>query len=214
MSNDKKVSTKNKKNKSISKIKKEDCIKFFKHIFNKTKTLFNKIYPIVLNFLKLHWDLILMNIIIFILTVFIESQYLYNLKLLVWFSNTILYIVIPTLIFTMFRPIKSKDIFISIPILYILFLFFLDYCTIRELYGISSLGLDKTPNYIDALMVVFVFTTFEYITSFIVNKIKDKKKNDKNYEVNNKKISNKKNKKNKINNETKKVNSKNKKIKK
>lgn len=143
---------------------------------DKIKNIFNKIKQVVLKFLKSYWDLILMNIIIFILTVFIESQYLYNLKLLVWFFNTILFILIPTLLFTIFRPIKSKTIFMSIPILYILFLIFLDYCTIRELYGISSLGLDKTPNYIDALLVVFIFTSFEYITAFIVNKIKDKKK--------------------------------------
>ena len=34
----------------------------------------------------------------------------------------------------------------------------------------------KTPNYIDALLVVFIFTSFEYITAFIVNKLKLKKK--------------------------------------
>ena len=143
---------------------------------DKIISILNKIKVIIIDFLKQHWDLILMNIIIFILTVFIESQYLYNLKLLVWFLNTILFIVIPTVAFTIIRSIKSKDIFISIPILYILFLVFLDYCTIRELYGISSLGLDKTPNYIDALLVVFIFTSFEYITAFIVNKLKIKKK--------------------------------------
>lgn len=143
---------------------------------DKIISILNKIKVIIIDFLKQHWDLILMNIIIFILTVFIESQYLYNLKLLVWFLNTILFIVIPTVAFTIIRSIKSKDIFISIPILYILFLVFLDYCTIRELYGISSLGLDKTPNYIDALLVVFIFTSFEYITAFIVNKLKLKKK--------------------------------------
>ena len=143
---------------------------------DKLKKLLNKIKIVVFNFFKSYWDLILMNIMIFVLTVFIESQYLYNLKLLVWFFNTILFIVLPTILFTIIRPLKSKDIFLSLPIFYILFLIFLDYCTIRELYGISSLGLDKTPNYIDALLVVFIFTSFEYITAFIVNKIKDKKK--------------------------------------
>ena len=159
---------------------------------DKLRIILNKIKKIVFNFFKSRWDLILLDIIIFILTVFIESQYLYKLKLLVWFFNTILFIVLPTILFTIIRPLKSKDIFISLPIFYILFLIFLDYCTIRELYGISSLGLDKTPNYIDALLVVFIFTSFEYITAFIVNKIKDKK----------------------INNKAKKVISKNKKIKK
>lgn len=144
---------------------------------DKLRIILNKIKKIVFNFFKSHWDLILLDIIIFILTVFIESQYLYNLKLLVWFFNTILFIVLPTILFTIIRPLKSKDIFISLPIFYILFLIFLDYCTIRELYGISSLGLDKTPNYIDALLVVFIFTSFEYLTAYIVNRIKDKKIN-------------------------------------
>lgn len=129
----------------------------------------------ITSFLKKHGDLIIMNVIIFILTVFIESLYIHKLKLLVWFFNTIIFIAGPTILFTLKRGIKSKDIILSIPMLYILFLIFLSYCTLRELYGISSLGLDKIPNYIDALMVVFVFTFFEYITVLIVNKVKIKK---------------------------------------
>lgn len=147
----------------------------FKSICNKIKPLLNKIKKILVIFLKKYWDLILMNIIIFSLTVFIESIYMYNLKMIVWMINTLLFIVIPTIVFTIVRPIKSKSIVISIPILYILFLIFLNFCTIRELYGISSLGLDKTPNYIDALLVVFIFTFIEYIVTFVVTRLKDKK---------------------------------------
>ena len=135
----------------------------------------NKLKKGITTFFKKHGDLVIMNIIIFILTVFIESLYIHKLKLLVWFFNTIIFIAAPTIIFTLKRGIKSKDIILSIPMLYILFLIFLNYCTLRELYGISSLGLDKIPNYIDALMVVFVFTFFEYITVLIVNKVKNKK---------------------------------------
>ncbi len=147
----------------------------FKSICNKIKPLLNKIKKILVIFLKKYWDLILMNIIIFSLTVFIESIYMYNLKMIIWMVNTLLFIVIPTIVFTIVRPIKSKSIVISIPILYILFLIFLNFCTIRELYGISSLGLDKTPNYIDALLVVFIFTFIEYIVTFVVTRLKDKK---------------------------------------
>ncbi len=156
-------------------------------ILDKIKTFLKKLLIIILKFLKKYWQLIVMNIVIFILTVFIESQYIYNLKLLVWFFNTILFIVIPTIIFTIKFNIKSKDIVLSIPMLYILFLIFLNYCTIRELYGISSLGLDKTPNYVDAIMVVFVFTLFEYIPAFIINKIMNKNKVDKKVKTINKK---------------------------
>lgn len=115
--------------------------------------------------------LMLMNVVIFILTVFIESLYFSRFNFFE-FLNAIIFIVITTIIFTKKYKIKSKDIVLSIPMLYILFLIFLNYCTIRELYGISKLGLDKIPNYIDALMVVFVFTCFEYITAVIINKKK------------------------------------------
>ena len=156
-----------KKNKSDSRVN---------DLMNSLKKIFKKIKLVIINFLKKHWDLIFMNIIIFILTVFIESKYIYKLKLLIWFFNTIIFIVIPTTIFTLKSPIKSRDIVLSLPMLYILFLIFLKYCTIRELYGISSLGMDKTPNWVDAIMVVFAFTLFEYITALITNKIKDKKR--------------------------------------
>ena len=142
---------------------------------NRLIELGSKLKKSITSFLKKHGDLIIMNVIIFILTVFIESLYIHKLKLLVWFFNTIIFIAGPTILFTLKRGIKSKDIILSIPMLYILFLIFLSYCTLRELYGISSLGLDKIPNYIDALMVVFVFTFFEYITVLIVNKVKIKK---------------------------------------
>ena len=145
------------------------------NIQSKLKIILNNLKKILIKFLKRHWDILLMNLIIFILTVFIESIYMYNLKMILWLLNTFIYIVIPTIIFTIKRPIKSKDIIISIPTLYILFLIFLNFCTIRELYGISSLGLDKTPNYVDALFVVFIFTFIEYIVTFIVTRIKDKK---------------------------------------
>ena len=142
--------------------------------FSKIKKSVNKILNNIKTFFINYWDLIVMNIIIFILTVFIESQYIYNLKLLVWFLNTIIFVALPTVLMYIFRPMKTKEILISIPILYLLFLIFLDYCTIRELYGISSLGLDKIPNYIDAIFVVFIFTMIEYVSAFITLKIKKK----------------------------------------
>ena len=143
---------------------------------NRLIELGNKLKKILTLFIKKHGNLILMNIIIFILTVFIESLYIHKLKLLVWFLNTIVFIAVPTVFFTLKSSIKSKNIWMSIPMLYILFLIFLDFCTLRELYGISSLGIDKIPNYIDSLMVVFAFTCFEYLTVVIVNKIKSSKK--------------------------------------
>lgn len=96
-----------------------------------------------------------------------------------WVTNTVLFVVIPTIIFTLKFKIKSKDIILSVPILYIMFLIFLDFCTLRDLYGITSGRLDKVPNFIDALMVVFIFTFLEYITVYIINRISQKKNSQK-----------------------------------
>ena len=159
-------------NKKSNKSKKQN--NGIKLDFSKLKPIINKIINNIKTFFINYWDLIVMNIVIFILTVFVESQYIYNLKLLVWFFNTIIFVALPTVLMYIFRPMKTKEILISIPILYLLFLIFLDYCTIRELYGISSLGLDKIPNYIDAVFVVFAFTMVEYISAFITRKIKKK----------------------------------------
>lgn len=139
------------------------------------KIILKRIKKASIIFLKKYWDIIVMNIIIFILTVFIESIYIHKLKLLVWFLNTILFVSIPTIIMYLKRNMKTKTILMSIPILYILFLIFLDYCTIRELYGISSLGIDKTPNYVDAILVVFAFTMIEYVSALITCKFKKSK---------------------------------------
>lgn len=143
---------------------------------NKASEIFNKIKILVLNFLKRHGSLIIMNIIIFILTVFIESIYIYNLKFLVWVFNTFLFVLIPTILFTLKFKIKSKDIILSIPILYILFFIFLDFCTLRDLYGITKGNLDTIPSYIDALLVVFIFTFLEYLGCYITNHCLNNKK--------------------------------------
>jgi hypothetical protein len=147
--------------------------------FDKIKKLFNKIKDVVLKFLDRYWQLIVLDIVIFILTVFIESIYIYNLKFLMWVSNTLLFIIIPTIILTLLFKIKSKDIIVSVPIFYVLFLIFLDFCTLRDLYGITTRTHDILPSFIDALLVVFIFTCFEYVTCFITNKVKDKIKKNK-----------------------------------
>lgn len=146
-----------------------------KNILINIKRFGEKLLYIIYRFLKRYWQLILMNIIIFILTVFIESIYIYDLKFLTWVTNTVLFVVIPTIIFTIKFKIKSKDIVLSIPMLYVLFLMFLDFCTLRDLYGITSGRLDKVPNFIDALMVVFIFTFLEYITVYLINRIQNNK---------------------------------------
>ena len=160
MSNKKTVTTKKASNEGMEKVKK----------------FFIKLKDIVLNFLKKHWDILLINLIVFILTVFVEPLFFdYTLRFF-GILTAFAFILIPTALISLKRNIKTKNVLISLPVLYILFLIFLDYCTTRELYGINNLGIDTFPNYIDALMVVFIFTFAEYLVIYIINKLKNNKK--------------------------------------
>ena len=142
---------------------------------NRLIDLSNVIKKVVKSFFKKNWNILVMNIIIFILTVFIESLYFSRFNFFE-LLNAIVFIAVITTIFVLKYSVNRKQILISIPMLYLLFLIFLNYCTLRELYGISSLGLDKIPNFIDALFVVFAFTFFEYITVLVINKVNKGKK--------------------------------------
>lgn len=139
------------------------------------KDVLKQIGKKILKFFNKYGLLIIMNAIIFSLTIFIESIYFYHIGLW-WVLNTILFIVVPTVIFCIWGKIDSLDVIVSVPVLYILFLIFLNFCTMRDLYGITSGNLDSIPNYIDALFVTFIFTFIEYITAYIVKVIKNHKK--------------------------------------
>lgn len=127
-------------------------------------------------FLKRYKFLIILNIIIFILTVFIESLYMYKVGKIVWVISTLLFIIIPTIVMCAIKKVKANEIIVSIPIFYVLFLIFLKYCTMRDLYGITSGSLDKIPNFIDAIFVVFAFALIQYGSAKIAELFKGKKK--------------------------------------
>ena len=144
------------------------------------KDKFLKVFNCIKKFLIAKRMVILLNVIIFILTVFIESIYIYSIPLWLMLINTLVFIAVPTIIFNVKFDIKNKDILLSVPILYILFLIFLNYCTIRDLYYITSGHVDTIPNFIDALFVVFVFSFIEYFTTIIAKKgLSSKKKTEK-----------------------------------
>lgn len=85
-------------------------------------------------------------------------------------------IVIVTDVFYLLKKIKYEEILFSIIILFVLNLIFIKYCTIRDLYGITSHGsLDKCPALIDALFVDFIIVFIEYVTLFLTRFIKNKK---------------------------------------
>ncbi len=172
-----------KKNKSeAKKVKKEEVStkeKMLNFLLN-ARDIIVKYFKIAVSksikFLKKYKYLIILDIIIFILTVFVESLYMYKVGKIIWLISTLLYIIIPTIVMAAINKVKAKEIVISIPIFYVLFLIFLNYCTMRDLYGITSGSLDKIPSFIDALFVVFAFTLIEYISAKTVSLFKRKKK--------------------------------------
>ncbi len=129
----------------------------------------DKILNCVKKIFKKYWTLFAMNAVIFILTVFIESTYIYKLGTITWMLNTLIFIVVPTIIFYKKKKFDIKSLVLSVPILYILFLIFMDFCTLRDLYGITSSSLNQIPSFISALLVVFIFTFIEYLTISITD---------------------------------------------
>lgn len=170
------IKKKTKKANKKSGINKEKILTFL----NNLKELiikYSKItYKKSVKFLKRYKYLILLNVIIFILTVFIESLYMYKVGKIIWVISTFLFIVIPTMIMCIIRKVKASEIIVSLPIFYVLFLIFLNYCTMRDLYGITSGSLDKIPNFIDAIFVVFAFSLIQYGSAKVVELFKGKKK--------------------------------------
>lgn len=134
--------------------------------------ILNNIWKAIKRFCLRYWPLMLMNLIIFILTVFVEGIYFNNLTAGWAILNAAVFIIVPTIIFNIWGRVTSEDIILSIPMLYILFLISLGYCTLRDLYWITSGSVDMIPAFLDALFVVFIFTFIEYVPAFIVTKLK------------------------------------------
>ena len=167
----------------------------------KAKEIFNKYKMIVL-----------MNIIIFALLFFgLGLLVVPHFKAIIWRILFVLFIIVTTDIFYLFKKIKYEQVLLSLPILYILNLIFLRYCALRDLFGITNYEIkDKCPAFIDALLIDIIIVFIEYLTLLItrfivglINKKKDKK--EEKVEVKNK---TKVEKKKEVKKDTKKTNSK------
>lgn len=119
--------------------------------------------------------ILLMNIIIFIMIFFILPLLIVRVNPIIWRIAFLFIIAIITNIFYLTKKIKYEQVLISLPILFILNLFILNYCTLNDLYGITDHGsLDKCPAIIDALMVDMIIVFVEYITLLITRFINKK----------------------------------------
>lgn len=129
----------------------------------------------ILRFLKDHVGILLMNFVLFIVLFFLIPLLFNLVNPYIWRAIFLLVIIVTTILFYMFNKVKYEHVLYSLPILFILNLIIIKYCTIRDLYGITSHGsLDKAPAIIDALLVDMVIVFIEYITLFITRLIKNK----------------------------------------
>ena len=127
----------------------------------------------IINFLKEHVWIFLMNVIMFIILYILIPLLFNRVNAYVWRPLFVLAIVAITDIFYLLKKIKYEHVLYSLPILYVLTLFIIDYCTRRDLYGITSHGnLDKCPALVDALLINLVIVFFQYLTLFITRSIK------------------------------------------
>ena len=152
----------------------------------KVKDIFNKYKMIVL-----------MNVIVFIVLFFGLGLFIVpHFKAIVWRILFVLLTILVTDIFYILKKIKYEQVLLSLPIIFILNLIFLKFCTLRDLYGITSYEInDKCPAIIDALLIDMIIVFIEYvtllITRFIINiarkDIKEEKKKTTKKKNNNKK---------------------------
>ena len=119
--------------------------------------------------------IVLMNVIIFVMIFFILPLLIVRVNPIIWRIAFLFIIAIITNVFYLTKKIKYEQVLISLPILFILNLLILNYCTLNDLYGITSHGsLDKCPAIIDALMVDMIIVFVEYVTLFITRFINKK----------------------------------------
>ena len=135
----------------------------------------------ILRFLREHVGILIMNLIIFIILFFLIPLLFNIVNPYIWRALFLLVIIVTTSLLYIFNKIKYEHVLYSLPILFILNLIIIKYCTIRDLYGITSHGnLDKSPAIIDALLVDIIIVFIEYVTLFItrliLNIINKKKK--------------------------------------
>ena len=128
----------------------------------------------IIKFLKEHVGIFLINVIIFLVLLFLIPLMINHVNPIIWRTLFVLTIIVVTDLFYLFNKMKYEHILYSLLILFIFNLIFLDYCTIRDLYGITSHGsLDKSPAIIDALLVDMVIVFIEYLTLFVTRFIKN-----------------------------------------
>ena len=128
----------------------------------------------IIKFLKDHMMVFIMNVVLFIILFFLIPLLFNLVNPIIWRLLFLFTIALVTVLFYLVGRMKYEHVLYSLPILFILNIFILKYCTVRDLYGITSHGsLDKCPAIIDALLVDIVIVFVEYVALFITRLIKN-----------------------------------------
>jgi len=128
----------------------------------------------IIKFLKDHMMVFFMNVVLFVILFFLIPLLFNLVNPYIWRVLFLLSIALVTVLFYLVGKMKYEHVLYSLPILFVLNLFILKYCTVRDLYGITSHGnLDKCPAIIDALLVDIVIVFIEYVALFITRLIKN-----------------------------------------
>lgn len=128
----------------------------------------------IIKFLKEHMMVFFMNVVLFAILFFLIPLLFNLVNPIIWRVLFLLSIALVTVLFYLVGKMKYEHVLYSLPILFILNIFILNYCTVRDLYGITSHGnLDKCPAIIDALLVDIVIVFIEYVALFITRLIKN-----------------------------------------
>ena len=128
----------------------------------------------IIKFLKDHMMVFIMNFVLFIILFFLIPLLFSVVNPIIWRLIFLFVIAITTILFYLIGKMKYEHVLYSLPILFILNIIILKYCTIRDLYGITSHGsLDKCPAIIDTLLVDMVIVFIEYVSLFITRLIKN-----------------------------------------
>ena len=118
-----------------------------------------------------------MDFVIFLLLFFLIPTIILEVKPILWMSLFLIFTILPTVAFYLRRLFKKYQVMMGIPFFYLAIICILDSCTIKDLYGITSHGeLDKSPAWVDALLVTFIIVFFQYIGLTVINLVRRPKK--------------------------------------
>lgn len=120
--------------------------------------------------LKKYKYVLILDLVVFILLFFLIPTFILKVEPVKWMTLFLIFTILPTVAFYFGNLFKKYQITLGIPFFYLCILAILDSCTIKDLYGITSHGaLDKTPAWIDALLVTFIIVFFQYVGLTVID---------------------------------------------